>query len=229
MRAARILIIEDEVDLLCNNRAFLETQGYEVLTATRLSEARALLEQSRPDLILLDVMLPDGSGFDFCTYIRSITSAPVIFQTCRDDREDIIRGLSLGGDDYIAKPFDLDVLGARIASQLRRAGKFMSGRVELPPLAIDLMSGRATLAGTDIRLPQKELQLLAFLAANAGRRFSSEELYERAWGEPPLSATHTVTVHISNLRKKLRMDEENSPFEISYTNERTYVLNKVAY
>lgn len=226
MRNARILAVENDSDILTENKKYLEAQGYEVETAKRLSEARAKLHSVLPDLVLLDVVFPDGSGYDFCREIRAMTSVPVIFLTCVDETESIVKGLSLGGDDYIVKPHNLDVLSARVAAQLRRSGLFSSGRVELPPLTVDLMTGQAVLSGEEIHLSQKELQLLCFFAANIGKRLPLGMIYEQVWGAPSLNDTQTVTVHVSRLRQKLRITEEDSPFTIRLTKNKEYTFNK---
>ena len=119
MSKAKILMIEDEAEVLSFNKEYLASQGYDVVGVQTLALARFHLEEQSPDLILLDVMMPDGMGWDFCTEIREKTNAPVIFLSCRDENESIVKGLLRGGDDYITKPYDLNVLGARVAAQLR--------------------------------------------------------------------------------------------------------------
>ncbi|HWR19497.1 MAG TPA: response regulator transcription factor [Clostridia bacterium] len=228
MRNPRILIVEDETDVLSLNRRHFEEQGYEVDTAKTLSEARTKLWERPPDLVLLDVMLPDGTGFDFCAELRKITTAPIIYLTCLGNNEHIIKGLMAGGDDYIVKPYNLDVLSARVMAQLRGRGLLSAGRVELPPLSIDLCSGRVTLDGEDIPLAQKEMQMLAHLASNAGKEFSAEDLYRAVWGEPIGAYKNTVKTHISNLRRKLKLDD-GSPFELYMTSSRKYLFLKVMF
>jgi DNA-binding response OmpR family regulator len=159
-------------------------------------------------------MLPDGSGFDFCREIRAFTAAPVIYLTGRDENGDIVRGLNIGGDDYLTKPYDLNVLGAHVSAQLRRAGVFSGGRIEVPPLVVDLMAGTASIRGAAVALSKKELQLLACLAAHLGRRVGSGELYEAVWGAPSNDAVHTVAEHIYRLKKKLKIEDRNSPLKI---------------
>lgn len=223
MRKAKILIVEDESDVLALNRGHLEAQGYSVFGAATLGEARAALWEHSPDIILLDVLLPDGSGYDFCAEIRKVSTAPILYLTCMNNDADIIRGLTEGGDDYMTKPYNLDVLSARVHAQLRRAGFPEAGRIELPPLVVDFLSGRATLYGKVIDLSQKELQLLGFFANHAGREFSAEQLFEAIWGAPPENAEETVKPHISRLRKKLGLDD-GSPFELRVTRNRGYMF-----
>ena len=220
MRKTRILIIEDETDVLEANRMFLEAEGYEVACAINLKEARNILWERPPDLILLDVLLPDGSGFDFCGEIRGRTAAPIIFLTCMNSSEQIVGGFTLGADDYITKPYNMDILSARIAARLRGAG----GVIALPPLEIDLHTGKVRMAGEEIALSARETQLLAFFAGNLGREFTLGEIYRRVWGEAPAgSSGNTVRVHISNLRGKLRLGG-GAPFEISLAPGKGYIF-----
>ncbi len=229
MRKAIILVVEDDSDILESIREYLESKEYQVLAAKSMAEARAQLQQSPPDLVLLDVMLPDGSGFDFCSELRRAHAMPVIYVTCRGESGDVVRGLELGGSDYIVKPYDMKVLEARIAARLRDTGLFLSARrIELPPLSLDLITGEATLGGKPVRLSQKELQLLAFLADHIGQRIGRDRLYEAVWGTPANKNTHTVTEHVHRLRKKLHMDGEESVFKI-VSEEQEYMFCKVRY
>ncbi|MDL2263592.1 response regulator transcription factor [Synergistaceae bacterium OttesenSCG-928-I11] len=226
MDAPRILIVEDDAELLRSNKRHLESQGYEVVGAESLASARRALVSLPPDLVLLDVQMPDGSGFDFCEEIRRRTSAPIVYLTCRGENEDVVRGLQLGGDDYIVKPFDLEVLSARVFAQLRRAGTGGAGVIELPPLRLDMKKGQAFLNGRAVPLAPKELQLLAFFATSPGKEHSAKELLEAVWGDEGDIATDTVKMHVSRIRKKLGLGEE-SPFEIRATRRRGYVFSRV--
>ena len=181
MKKAKILMVEDDENVLSINQEYFEGKGYQVITANCLDKARFNLEEHNPDLILLDVMMPDGSGFSFCNEIRKKTNAPIIFLTCRNENESIIKGLLQGGDDYVTKPYDLNVLSARVGAQLRRTGILTAGKFELFPLSIDFLLGEAILDGKQIPLTKKELQLLGCFALFAGRRLSYDEIYSRAW------------------------------------------------
>lgn len=228
MNKARIMLIEDEADVLAINREYLENQGYEIIAMSTLKQARFHLEEQTPDLILLDVMMPDGNGWDFCGEIRTKTNAPVIFLTCRDENESVIKGLSEGGDDYITKPYDLNVLGARVGAQLRRAGIMSAGKIELPPLTIDLLAGEVTLMEERISLTPREIQLLACFTLYAGRRLRCDEIYRRTWGGTAKNAAQTIAVYVTKLRKKLHIDE-NSPFELRGTRNGEYIFSKIQY
>ena len=220
MRKPRILIVEDETDVLEANRLFLEAEGYEVICAINLKEARNVLWERPPDLILLDVLLPDGSGYDFCGEVRGRTSASIIFLTCMNSDEQIVDGFTRGADDYITKPYSMDILSARIAARLRGAG----GAISLPPLKIDLRSGKVRMGEDEVALSARETRLLAFFAGGIGQEFTLEEIYRNVWGESPSeSSGNTVRVHISNLRGKLKLGD-NAPFEISTTPGKGYVF-----
>lgn len=228
MKKTKLLMIEDEVDVLEINREYFESRNYETVCASTLAQARFQLEEHSPDLILLDVMMPDGSGFDFCTELRRKTNAPIIFLTCRDENESVVKGLLQGADDYVTKPYDLHVLNARVAAQLRRSGIMTAGRIELFPLSLDLLSGEVLLDNQSISLTQKELQLLSCFVLFAGRRLSCEEIYRRSWGTNSPCAARTIAVHVANLRKKLSLDD-GGWFELSNTGKEEYRFCKIRY
>jgi DNA-binding response OmpR family regulator len=227
-RPARILVVEDETELRGVMERHLTGLGYEVLGAGTLGEARAALWEYQPDLLLLDVMLPDGSGYDLCAQMRGLTSAPIIYVTSLAKNSDTVRGLAAGGDDYITKPFDLDVLAARVAAQLRRLGAPGAGRIDLPPMHLDLVAGRVTLEGETITLTPRELALLAYFAANAGRGLTQQELLRAVWSDTSGVPTNTVRTHISSLRRKLHLDGA-SPFELALTPDRRYVFHRLRF
>jgi len=225
MKKTRILLVEDETDVLQVNKVFLEEQGYEVFGAETLREARNRLWEYPPDLILLDVLLPDGSGYDFCREIRQISLAPVIFLTCLGEDGDIVTGLKKGGDDYIVKPYNLSVLHARITAQLRRRGA--TTEISLPPLHINLTTGTAKLEGEEIDLTRKEFQLLVYLIENRGLELSQSQIYEGIWNAPPETMGNTVRMHISRLRQKLRLND-GSAFELSASGQ-NYIFLRTVY
>lgn len=222
MRKARILLVENENDIMQINKSYLEQQDYEILCAASLRAARAILWERPPDLVLLDVMLPDGSGYELCREIRRISSAPVIYVTCLGGDADIVTGLKEGGDDYIVKPYSLTVLHARIMAQLRRLGT-VTGEISLPPLYINLAAGTVQLDGNAISLTRKEFQLLVYLVENRGRELSQHQIYEAVWGDSSETMGNTLRVHISRLRHKLSLDE-GSAFELAPTAGQGYIF-----
>lgn len=228
MKKAKLLLVEDEANVLAINQEYFESMGYDTVCASTLAQARLQLEEHTPDLILLDVMMPDGTGLDFCRELRQKTNAPIIFLSCRDENDSVVKGLLNGGDDYVAKPYDLNVLHARVAAQLRRAGVMSAGKIELSPLTLDLLTGEAILNEQSIYLTQKEMQLLAYFVLFAGRRLSCKEIYQHAWGAIPVNSSRTIAVHVTNLRKKLRLDED-SFFELKSTGKDEYIFRKIRY
>ena len=227
---AHILLVEDDSDIMRINRTFLENEGYSVHCAESVQQAAFLLEECVPDLVLLDVMLPDGDGMDFCRILRQKTQAPVIFLTARDENDSVVMGFRSGGDDYITKPYDLNVLKARIDAQLRRSGSrdTQHPRIELPYLTIDLFAGTAVLDGNECPLPQRELQILYLLASRICSRISYHEIYQTIYGCDVEDSKNTIRVNISRLKKHLSMDDL-STYEIASTSEGEYVLRRVLF
>ncbi|MBR3268214.1 MAG: response regulator transcription factor [Oscillospiraceae bacterium] len=227
---AHILLVEDDSDIMRINRTFLENAGYTVHCAESVQQAAFQLEECVPDLVLLDVMLPDGDGMDFCRILRQKTQAPVIFLTARDENDSVVMGFQSGGDDYITKPYDLNVLKARIDAQLRHSSSrdTQHPRVELPYLTIDLFAGNAVLDGNECPLPQRELQILYLLASRLGSRVSYHEIYRTIYGCDVEDSKNTIRVNISRLKKHLSMDDM-STYEIASTSEGEYVLRRVLF
>jgi DNA-binding response OmpR family regulator len=222
-----VLVVEDDADLRALLLRRLTGEGYAARGAGTLAEGRSALREWGPDLLVLDVQLPDGSGFDLCVEARAATSAPIVYLTCMGQDESVLRGFTVGGDDYVTKPFNLDVLFARISAQLRRSG-VQAGRVELPPLVIDLVAGTVAVDGRAVEVSKKELQLLVFFATHAGRAFSNAELLEAVWRDTSGVESNTVRVHISALRRKLGLGPD-SPFALSTTESGRYVFRRVRF
>ena len=228
MKKQLIMMIEDEANVLSMNKEYLESLGYEICSAVSLKNAEFLLGEYAPDLILLDVMLPDGSGLDFCAKIREMTNVPIIFLTSRNETDSMVKGLLEGGDDYITKPYNMNVLGARIAAQLRRAGIVNETLIDMHPLFIDTVSGIAKIHDETIPFTKKEVQLLICFARYHGQRQTYEELFSRAWGEQYDKLSQTLPVHIANLRKKLNSYAEGW-FEIKHIGSKEYIFSKIRY
>jgi DNA-binding response OmpR family regulator len=225
---ARILVVEDEAELAEVVGRHLEDEGYKVTIAGSVAEAREVLKNRPQSLVVLDVLLPDGSGFDLASEIRAITSAPIIFATALGEDSSVVKGLAMGGDDYITKPFNLKVLSARINSLLRRSGVGAPAPIELPPLRIDLLTGAVSIYNRPIRLTATELKLLALFATNPGRGFTQTELLEAVWNDTSGLPTNTVRVHISKLRRKLGQ-WPNPPFELVLTDDHQYAFQRLTF
>jgi DNA-binding response OmpR family regulator len=198
-----ILLIEDDIDLLFNNKEYFEKYYYRVLTAETLEAAAKILLKIRVDLILLDINLPDGSGLDFITGIRKKFDIPVIFLTARTDKVGVIEGLTRGGCDYVTKPFDYDVLRARIEIRLRDAKNKIAHKINCGPLSLDIVSSQGYLNGTDMQLTKKEFALLLLFVQNEGKTLTKEYLYEAVWKQPLVGGGNALWRQISTLRTKL--------------------------
>ncbi len=218
-----LLIVEDEIDVLMSNKEFFEMRGYIVHTAERISEAKLFLEENTPDLIILDVMLPDGSGVAFCKELHKWNSIPTLFLTCISDKQVVIEGIKNGGDDYMTKPYVLEELGVRCEAILRRASH-ESGLPEIDGILINTLKKRVYLQGQDVVLKPREYYLFVFLLKNMGKKFTAEELYRLFWEDSPNNDIRTVQVHISQLRKKLKMDNEGC-IEITTLERKYYCLD----
>ncbi|RXT13601.1 response regulator transcription factor [Ammoniphilus sp. CFH 90114] len=208
-----ILLVEDDLDIMEILGMYLQTEGMNVSMASNVASAYSIFLQKKPDLLLTDIILPDGTGLDLAQKIREISSIPIIFVSCKKEPQDIIDALRLGGDDYVTKPFDYRVIVARVSSQLRRAhlNGFKHKEAATPVwsdyrLKIDARSMKVEIHGHPVALYAKELKLLLFLVEHANQVFSVEQLYENIWGWNKESSHRTVMVHIRNLRKKI---EEN--------------------
>lgn len=210
--AKRILLVDDDV-LLRRSLAFnLEQAGFSALTAANAEDALAIARRELPDLVLLDIGLPGIDGLDALRHIKDTLNLPVIFLTARRRELDEVVGLELGADDYITKPFDVDVLLARIKAVLRRTERTLPGEsaasmrsvpLVVGELSIDPSAHSVLLAGKEISLTPREFDLLYTLARDAGRVFSVDELLGRVWGAEFIGQPQVVYVHIRWLREKL--------------------------
>ncbi len=209
-----ILLVEDEETLARAVAFTLEREGYRMLTAADGAEGLAMAREAKPDLLLLDVMLPNIDGFDLCRILRRETTMPILMLTAKVDEVDRIVGLELGADDYLTKPFSMRELVARIKALFRRIEMDLTekGKALPPPvldsdgLRLDPAARVVTLRGKPVSLRPKEFDLLAFLLGNAGIVFSRDVLLERVWGYEYTGDTRTVDVHVRWLREKIEDD-----------------------
>jgi DNA-binding response OmpR family regulator len=200
-----VLLVEDNEALNEGNRRALLAAGYDVMAARTLKEARECLARGDPDVILLDILLPDGNGMDFCEEIRPAATAHIIFLTSRKEHEDQLRGMSLGGDDYITTPFKLDLMLARVSSAMRRRGMAQQPprTLALGDLVLDLLSDRALLKNEDLILTPKEFSLLYYFLQHINETVSAQVLYGHVWGQPMGEDHSAVRKTVSRLRSKL--------------------------
>ena len=202
--AQTILIVDDVADIVEMLAGYFRRQGYEVLTA--LDGAGALRQAGRqPDLILLDVNLPDMDGFEVCRRIREGVSCPILFLTARIEEGDKVRGFAVGGDDYVVKPFSLAELGARVAAHLRRETRhaaMMSVRFD-QDLMINYSDRTVTFRGEPLVFAKKEFDIIEFLSQHVGQVFDKERIYERVWGYDSEGDSSVISEHIRRIRVKL--------------------------
>lgn len=211
--ATRILVVDDEPRFVRLVEANLVTEGYEVLQANNGQEALDITAKEKPDMILLDVMMPDLDGFEVCERIREFSNLPIIMLTAKGEEEHRVRGLNLGADDYIVKPFSADELLARVRAVLRRAQRlapqFAESRFAHGDLQIDFARAEVSRAGQPVSLSATEYRLLLEFARNVGTTLSSEKLLANVWGEEYSEDKEILWVSISRLRQKLEKDPKN--------------------
>lgn len=203
-----LLLVEDDKNIQRTNRRILEREGFTVLCAGTLEETRTMLEEYKPDAMVLDIMLPDGSGLAFCEKIRPYTPVPVLFLTALDEKSEIIEGLIAGGNDYITKPYDVDEFVARVKAQLRlaqmnRMASETAKTLSRGPLMLDIVAIRAFLDGEDMMLSAREFSVLLLLMKNEGKTLSAEEIYRGAWDQPMTGSASALWKCISRLKNKL--------------------------
>ncbi|MDR0594319.1 MAG: response regulator transcription factor [Bifidobacteriaceae bacterium] len=203
MGRKKILLVEDNLEIQLANARMLQLSGYAVEKAFDVEQARVAVKSAAPDLVVLDILLPDGSGVAFCEEIRRVTDVPILFLTALGETDDVVKGLRAGGDDYLPKPYHYEELLARIEALLRRARQVGAPTIGVGLVKINLLSCRASVNGRDLLLAPKEFALLEILARSAGQYVSGAELYERAWGMDPIDDVRTVWDHMSRLRRKI--------------------------
>ncbi len=210
----KILLIEDDTDLFALLKYNLEKEGYLLVGAQTGRGAVELVRRERPDLIILDIMLPDSDGLDICKAVRSrqeLAHTPIIFLTARASETDRILGLELGASDYIVKPFFVRELIARVKIQFRQAQP-PARPIQCGPLLLDRASCRVTLDGKPVSLTATEFRLLEFLMSRPGVVFSREQLLDAVWGHDRAVTDRTVDVYILRLRQKLEGDSPSLCF-----------------
>lgn len=213
MAAKKVMVVDDEQDIVELIGYNLRKEGYEVATTTNSTQAQSLAESFKPDVVILDVMMPEKDGFEVCRDLRSnesTRSAAIMFLTAKSGEIDQILGLELGADDYVQKPISPRVLTARIKSLLRRNSENIRTETIAAPeiiviggMEINRQNYTLKLNGAEMFLPKKEFELLAFLVVNKGKVFTRESLLSRIWGESVYVVDRTVDVHVSKIREKL--------------------------
>jgi DNA-binding response OmpR family regulator len=216
-----ILLIEDDENIMAFNRRVLKKAGHHIIEAEDLSGARTQLAWQIPDVIVLDIILPDGNGLDFIPEIRAVTTAPILLLTALGKKDERIEGLRAGGDDYIAKPYDIDEFCERVAAFLRR-GNMTPEKLTKGPLTMDLTSQQAFFYEDCLDLTQKEFSLLLLFMQKTGKSLTKEFIYEKVWGHPNPCDSNVLYTHFNRLRKKL---EHHKCFEFSVSRNEGYSFN----
>ncbi|MDG4514215.1 response regulator transcription factor [Streptococcus suis] len=206
----RILIAEDDVEIAYLERDYLEMQGYQVDLVHDGGLVEEQLNKEDYALLMLDVMLPNKTGYDLCRDLRDKVDFPILMVTSKQETMDVVRGLGLGADDYISKPFDPMELVARVKAHLARYQRFQKDKnhneLTVRNMTIFLDNWKVTLDGQEIKLPNREFELLVYLAKHPNRVFSKEHLFEKIWGYDYVGDSATVAVHVNRLRDKLGSD-----------------------
>jgi two-component system response regulator RegX3 len=214
----KILVVDDEESLLETVRYALSRESFEVVVARDGAEAIRQFEAERPDLLVLDLMLPVLGGIDVCRRIRATSRVPILMLTARDGEVDRVVGLEMGADDYVTKPFSLRELVARVRALLRRAGvaeSEESGVLEASGVRLDPERHEVRIRGELENLPLKEFELLAVLLENRGRVLTRQTLIDRVWGFDYVGDTKTLDVHVKRLRAKVEPDPTNPKFLVT--------------
>lgn len=212
---SRILIVEDELDLANIIKDYLEKELYEVEICTEGDKAIEIFDKFKPSLVILDLMLPGMSGYEICQNIRIKSTIPILILSAKIDEFDKVKGLNLGADDYITKPFRPRELLARVNAQLRRSQVFNKENLEiidLENIRIYTKEYKVEKDGRDLDLSRNEFELLIFLSKNPRQVFSREQLYDRIWGFDSYGDLNTVTVTINRLRQKIEDNPKNPKY-----------------
>lgn len=209
---SKVLIIDDEKEILELIHTVLTREGIDqVLTASTARDGLTQFHQEQPDLVILDIMLPDGEGYDICKQIRDVSHVPIIFLSAKGEESDKIVGLAIGGDDYITKPFSPKEVAYRVKAQLRRSSYLQPSQAEpvikKGPFELNEQQAELTKNGAAIELTPKELMMMTYFMQHPNRVISKETLYQTVWGEDFFGSDNTVMVHIRRLREKI----EHSP------------------
>lgn len=208
----RILVVDDEESILKIVEYALTEAGYEVHVTQDGEWAEVMLREVRPDLVILDVMLPGKSGLDIAKDLRATSNVPIIMLSARGDEVDRILGLEFGADDYVTKPFSPRELVSRVKAILRRVEGAPAERIRVGDLEIDTASLQVKMSGQPIHLTTSEYGILLHLASHPGKAFSRRAILSALWGETPVGDERAVDVHIHNIREKLEADQENPEY-----------------
>jgi DNA-binding response OmpR family regulator len=215
---ATVLVVDDDVRILRMMKRMLELENFQVLVANNGESSLRVFEKETPDLVLLDIMMPDMDGYTVCQRIREFSQVPIIMVTAKGDDREKVEGLDIGADDYVTKPFSASELAARVRAVLRRL------RIQEKPsevvfrykdLVVDFASHRVMMGDRELNLTSTEYKLLSYITRNAGRVVTPDQLLDKVWGEEYVGTPHLLQVNIARLRKKLDDDAKNPIYIIT--------------
>jgi len=218
----KILLVEDDEEIQYVNQIILERRGYDVRLAMNLDQARTQITEDEPDIIVLDIVLPDGSGLDFLKELRVDKNIPILLLTALGTSNDVVAGLAAGGDDYLAKPYNNDEFLERVKAMLRRAER-VPKTIQKGTLTLKVNSNQAFANGEDLGLSRLDFHLILLMAQNEGKVLSADTIYEEVWGQPMVGDSQAVRVAISRLRKKIAP----AGYDISIIRNEGYVFGKL--
>jgi DNA-binding response OmpR family regulator len=201
-----VLVVDDDIRILRMMKRMLELEGFETIIANSGEAALKIFEKETPDLILLDIMMPDINGYTVCQRIREFSQVPVIMVTAKGNDKEKVEGLNCGADDYVTKPFSASELAARVRAVLRRSNRqyhLTESVFRHKDLLVDFASHRVMVNNNELKLTSTEYRLLSYISLNAGRVITPDQLLHKVWGEEYIGAPHLLQVNIARLRKKL--------------------------
>jgi DNA-binding response OmpR family regulator len=215
-KKSMVLVIDDDIRMLRMMKRMLELEGFQVIIANNGDMALKTFEKETPDLVLLDIMMPDMDGYTVCQRIREFSQVPIIMVTAKGDDKEKVAGLNIGADDYVTKPFSASELAARVRAILRRAETNYQPQEAVfryKDLTVDFASRRVMVNNAELKLTSTEYRLLSYISLNAGRVITPDQLLDKVWGEEYMGAPHLLQVNIARLRKKLG-DDAKQPIYI---------------
>jgi two-component system KDP operon response regulator KdpE len=210
-----VLVVDDEPQILRVMRASLPIRGYEVLTASTGEEALNQLSKQVPDLLILDLVMPEMSGLEVCRRVREFSSVPIIVLSAKGSESDKVAALDLGADDYVTKPFGMDELLARVRAVLRRLSSTNDRVLTVGDVTIDIDERRVVVSGKEIRLTPKEFDVLKYLVNNAGKVVTHRALLQTVWGWQSTDQTEYLRVFINQLRRKIEIDASHPRYLVT--------------
>jgi DNA-binding response OmpR family regulator len=228
-KSTMVLVVDDDIRMLRMMKRVLELENFQVMVATSGEASLKIFEKELPDLVLLDIMMPGMNGYTVCQRIREFSQVPIIMVTAKGDDKEKVEGLDIGADDYVTKPFSASELAARVRAVLRRIGaqdKPLEAIFRYKDLIIDFASHRVMLNNRELNLTSTEYRLLSYIACNAGRVVTPDQLLDKVWGEQYVGSPHLLQVNIARLRQKLG-DDARDPAYILTRPGVGYLLEKL--